>query len=849
MGEYRCNVTARSVMPLFGHGALRRFSVMAWALLQSLQVIAQTAERNPHDNAAEPASDAASAAGPQRRLELDRVVVTGTTTRQSKLRSSISTSTLDREQVQQAGADSASDILRSVPGVLAQSSGGEGNANVTARGLPLSGGAKLMLFEEDGLPVLSFGDIDFATADTFVRTDFTLDRVEVLRGGSASTVVSNAPGGLFNFISKTGDTPGGRIGLTRGLDFDRTRVDLAYGRPIEDRWSFHVGGFYRRGEGPRTVGYTAEDGGQIKGNLTRHLDQGFVRLHFKVLDDRAPVYLPVPVSITGTNSDPRIASLPGFDVLNGAMQSRYLRDDLSVDRDGRVVRTEMRDGYRSKSRSLGLEAEFDLDRDWRFEGRTRVTATTGRFVGPYPAEVAPASTIATEIGGPGATLRYANGPLAGQAITDPSVLNGNGLAVRTHLFNTELNNLGNATHDLRFTRSFGGEPQRTRITAGYFKARQFINEDWHWNTYLQEVRGKDSALLDVVDAQGALVTQRGLVAYGEPLWGNCCVRSYRLRYDTDAPYLAAHWQKGQADVEGSLRYDIAHASGTYAGASGTRPVDVNGDGVLQPPEQNVPVVDPTAQMPVHYTVRYLSYSLGGNYLVSPNVAFFVRASRGGRANAERVLFGGGIRADGSIAKEVAVNTVTQYEGGIKWNGDKASVFATLFRATTKVTDQDITSTTARFVSRTYEAQGLELESAFAAGPVDVHAGVTYTRAWIASDQITPDQVGRQINPRFMARLAPSYRRGPLKLGLNVIGTSAFPSTLGGLANPGFVQVNAFASLALDKDWTLSATGNNIFNRVGITEIPNSAAGVTANGANTARSIDGRTIFVSLVRAL
>lgn len=845
MREFRRRIGPLSGVPLSAASAWRHAPWLACALLHASQAIAQTAE--PPDRAADAPSAAASA--PSQSLGLERVVITGTTTRISRLRSSVSTSTLDREQVQQTGADSASDILRSVPGIHAQSSGGEGNANVTARGLPLSGGAKLMLFEEDGLPVLSFGDIDFATADTFVRADFTLDRVEVLRGGSASTFVSNAPGGLFNFISRTGDAPGGRIGLSRGLDFDRTRVDLAYGQPIDDRWSFHVGGFYRRGEGPRSVGYDAEDGGQIKANLTRHFDQGFVRVHVKVLDDRAPVYLPVPVSITGTTSDPRIASLPGFDVLNGALQSKYWRDDLSVDRDGRVVRTDLRDGYRSKSRSLGLEGEVDLTRDWHVEGRMRVTTTTGRFVGPYPAEIAPAATIATAIGGPGATLRYANGPLAGQAITDPSVLNGNGLAVRTHLFDTELNNLGNYTHDLRLTRRFDGEQQRTSVTAGYFKARQFINEDWHWNTYLQEVRGKDGALLDVVDAQGALVTQRGLVAYGEPLWGNCCVRSYRLSYDTDAPYLAAHWQKGPADVDGSLRYDIAKASGTYAGASGTRAIDVNGDGVLQPPEQTVPVVDPTTQMPVNYTVRYLSYSLGGNYLVSPNVALFARASRGGRANAERVLFGGGIHADGSIAKEVAVNTVKQVEAGLKWNGERASVFATLFWATTKVTDQDITSTTARFVSRTYEAQGLELESAFAAGPFDVHAGLTYTRAWIASDQITPDQVGQRINPRFMARLAPSYRRGPLRLGLNVIGMSAFPSTLGGIPNPGFVQVNAVASLALDKAWTLSATANNLFNRIGITEIPNSAAGVTANGANTARSIDGRTVFVSLVRAL
>jgi outer membrane receptor protein involved in Fe transport len=819
---------------------------LAAALLPPTLTIASPDDEAAHKPAPPPEAPG-EASDPT--LQLQRIVVTGTAARLSKLRSSLSVSTVDAEQLQQLGADSASDILRSVPGILAQSSGGEGNANLSARGLPLSGGAKLMLFEEDGLPVLSFGDIDFATIDTFVRADGTLDRVEVIRGGSAATFVSNAPGGIFNFISKTGETAGGSIGLTSGVDFDRKRLDFDYGGPLDDRWRFHLGGFYRQGEGPRTVGDRAEEGGQIKANLTRRLDQGFVRVSLKLLDDRAPVYLPVPVSITGTSADPHVASLPGFDLLHGAMQSRYFRDDLSVDPAGRVVHTDTRDGYTSRSRALGLEAEQALAPGWNFEGRLRVAATSGRFVGPYPAQVDTAAALATAIGGAGATLRYANGPLAGQAIADPGALNGNGLAVRTHLFNTTLNDLGNYTHDLKLTRALQGEGQSGSVTVGYFKARQKIDQDWHWNTYLQEVRGHDSALLDVVDAEGRVVTQGGLVAYGEPFWGNCCVRSYRLRYDTDAPYVAGHWQRGPADIDASLRYDIARASGSYAGASGTRPIDVNGDGVLQVPEQTVPVVDPATRLPVDSTVRYLSYSIGGNYLLGSDVAVFARASKGGRHNAERVLFGGGIRDDGSIAKEVAVNTVTQYEGGLKWRGASTSVFATLFHATTAVTDQDITSTTERFVSREFEAQGLELEGAFDAGSFSLRGGLTYTHGKIASDRISPERVGEQINPRFMAQLAPSYRWGPARMGLNIIGMSDYPSTRSGLANPGFVQVNAFAAYSFDKRWSMSITGNNIFNRIGITEIPNAAGGVTPNGANTARSIDGRTILASIAYAL
>jgi hypothetical protein len=46
---------------------------------------------------------------------------------------------------------------------------------------------------------------------------------------------------------------------------------------------------------------------------------------------------------------------------------------------------------------------------------------------------------------------------------------------------------------------------------------------------------------------------------------------------------------------------------------------------------------------------------------------------------------------------------------------------------------------------------------------------------------------------------------------------------------------------------LSIHGNNIFNAIGVTEIPSGS--VSANGLNTARSINGRTILVSLRYAL
>ncbi len=778
-------------------------------------------------------------------MDLDAVVVTATANPLTRIRSSASGSVVYAEEVPHSAPSSAADILRNIPGILAQASGGEGNANISVRGLPQSGGAKLVQLQEDGLPVLAFGDINFATADTFLRADYSVDRIEVIRGGSAATFASNAPGGVINFISKTGEIAGGAAGYSHGLDFDQQRVDFDYGGPLGEASRFHLGGFYRRGEGPRTVGYAAERGGQLKGNLTHELDNGYVRVNFKVLDDHTPVYLPVPISITGSNGDPHVRSLPGFDVLHGAMQSRHFRKDIAVGGDGKRFVTDLDEGYEARTQAIGAEASFRLGEGWRVDNKFRFAAIEGGFIGPYPAQVARASELASAIGGPGATLRYATGPRAGQPVTDPDGLNGNGLAVRTHLFNTSLEDMGNIANDFKLTKTFDSATLgTTAVTLGYFKSRQDIVQDWHWNTYLLEVRGKDAALLDVVDAGGQLVTQGGLVAYGEPFWSNCCVRTLDVRYRTDAPYLAVNWEKNAFNVDASLRYDIARASGRYAGASGTMAVDVDGDGAIEGPEQSVPVVDSRDARPVDYTHRYLSYSLGVNYLLRRDLALFARVSEGGRANADRLLFGGGVRPDGSVSARVAINKVEQIEGGLKWRGERARVFLTLFQARTKVTDQDITSVTSRFTDRVYLARGAELEAAWAWRGLTASGGLTYTDGEITRDEINPANEGQQINPRFVYQLTLDYETEKYGAGVNVIGTTRSPVG-GGLWLPAFTQVNLFASYRLSDGLTLSLVGHNVFDTIGLTEAPNGAAGVTADGLNTARSINGRTIAATL----
>jgi len=126
---------------------------VALAVLTMSCAHAQDAERK--DNAAKPAAAAESAKDST--LKLDTVVVTGASRGTTKMASTLSVSTLDGDQLASKQAQNTSDILSTIPGVFVQSSGGGGNANVSVRGIPVSGGgSRYVQFQEDGLPVLLF---------------------------------------------------------------------------------------------------------------------------------------------------------------------------------------------------------------------------------------------------------------------------------------------------------------------------------------------------------------------------------------------------------------------------------------------------------------------------------------------------------------------------------------------------------------------------------------------------------------------------------------------------------------------------------------------------------------------
>ncbi len=782
-----------------------------------------------------PATTDADSAG-----NLDEIVITATAGGKSKLRTSVSTSSITPDTIERSAPRSTAEIFRNIPGIRSESTGGEGNANIAVRGLPVaSGGAKFLQLQEDGLPVMEFGDIAFGNADIFLRNDWSIDRIEAVRGGSASTFASNSPGGVINFISNTGEVQGGAVGLTTGLDYNSNRLDFRYGMPFGDGWRFHVAGFYRVGDGVRDAGYTAEKGGQIKANITKDFDNGFARFYFKRLDDRAIGYLPVPTRASGSNGSPNLGSINGFDPAQDTLHSRYFRTDIGLDGNNNRRRTDIADGMHPDSTVFGAEVEYRFGDAWRVNEKFRYADTEGGFVSPFPASAGTATSVAESVGGAGSTLRYANGPKAGQAFT--------GTAVQTNLFNVALNDLGNWANDVKLTRTFALTGDGTLdISAGYYAARQNIDMDWVWNAYVQELRGGgNSALLDVIDGTGANLSDNGLYAYGVPSFGNCCTRSYNAKYEIGAPYLSLAFSLGKLDIDASVRRDTGDASGNYAASVQVVDVDVNGDGVISAPERNVSQINNAAASPINYDWSYTSYSVGANYLINNDLAGFARISRGGRANADRLLFGV-VQPDGSVRAQDAVDLVDQYEAGLKWRRDGFSLFATAFYAKTE--EQNFELTSQRFFDRTYKAKGIELEAAWRFNEFFFNGGITWTDAEISKDQITPANEGN--TPRRQAdvvyQLTGGYAATNWTIGANLIGTTdAYAQDNNDLVMPGYAQVNLFADYRFAENWVVGLNVNNLFNAFGITEAEEGSIVPNTQNIIRARSIPGRTASLSV----
>jgi outer membrane receptor protein involved in Fe transport len=780
--------------------------------------------------------------------DITEVVITASGGAKAKMKSSVSITTISAEQIADFTPRSEAEVFRLIPGIQAQDTAGPGgNSNISVRGIPVvTGGSEFVQLQEDGLPTVLFGDMNFGNNDYWTRYDSSVQRIEAVRGGGASTFASQAPGAVINYISDTGQKEGGSIALSKALGFNENKLDFSYGGPLSETLRFHIGGFLKNGNGPTHIGYNAEQGYQFKGNITKTLDggKGYLRFNFKLLDDKEPTYTSAPsLATVSGNEITGFSVFPGYDARKNSNQSIYNQSFQILNSDGTLSTVPM-EGIHVKSQSFGGEFHYDVSESLSINDAMRWTEQSGAFRTQFVNVTTAESVIGSTVNGyTVGSIVYANGPNKGKVFTGTYLNNNPNI-------DTDMNDMGSFVNDLVLTSKFTlGKQGHVTAKAGYFYMRQSINQDWHVNSQYNELSGNNPAQLDLFsgpNGTGTQLTAAGQAGFNNN-WGSCCARSYDLTYVDEAPYLALNYTNGPWDLDASVRFEKMIASGWALG--GVDGPDVVVTDELGSATLSSMVAGGTKEI-LNYTKTYSSYSVGALYAFNPGLSLFGRISRGGRFNADRQILGGNFSSDGSLSaqgKVTAVNFLDQQEVGIKSKGrvkDATYNFeATYFKAQLTDNNYDFTLISLGrdpIVHNQYHASGLEFSGNTNYGYFRLSGDATFIDAKIVKTGKVPHAL-----PKIAFQFSPSYDRGVWAAGVSVNGQSeTWDNDDNDHKIVGQTYVNGFFKLRPAKNLELAVNGNNLFNVLGY----RGSGGLSTFGTTnifTNSAVLGRTVTASV----
>jgi len=319
------------------------------------------------------------------------VIVTGVTQTTSKKNATFSINTISAEEMQRLAPISTADLLGNLPGIYAEgSTAGEAGNNITVRGLPVAGGFRFSPQLIDGLPAYEEPEVPFMNNDVLVRDDLMTEAVEAVKGGPGGILYSNGLGATVNHITRTGGKSlevGYKIEYA---DYGFWRHDAFVSGPINDNLTGAIGGFYRRSDGIRDTGYTADQGGQVRGNLIFTSDnrRSTLRLDGHYLNDRTAFYQNLPISVprftqSGTPANPTVLNSDsvqplGIDFGNGTTASPYNRRFTMLGEYG-SREIDQADGLHPNFRMFSAKASHVLDSGIKLSANLRHTGGSSGF--------------------------------------------------------------------------------------------------------------------------------------------------------------------------------------------------------------------------------------------------------------------------------------------------------------------------------------------------------------------------------------------------------------------------------------------------------------------------------------
>ena len=314
-------------------------------------------------------------------LGMHEVVVTGTAIPVTKLNATNSISTVSPKELTLAQPFSTTEFLKYIPGFTrVESSGGYVNENYTMRGIYST---IFINFMENGLPCFPTQNIFFMNTDNLFRIDDNIQRVEVVRGGSAGTFGSNTPAAVINLISKTGGpTLAGETQLqvgTQGL----AKVDFDVNGPLGPEWRFDLGGFYLYDHGVRDPGYPGNKGGELQANITRLLPNGYIRVYGKYINSQSQFILDLPHD----NPNNPTQFVPGFGTYGSFNSPEGL--NISVPTPNGALTLPLGNGLSTNAGWLTGEINLNFPDGWNVKNQMQVMSNQQEWNAIIPGNAEP----------------------------------------------------------------------------------------------------------------------------------------------------------------------------------------------------------------------------------------------------------------------------------------------------------------------------------------------------------------------------------------------------------------------------------------------------------------------------
>lgn len=775
--------------------------------------------------------------------EAQTVVVTGTPRKEGmlKLDASFSITTATEEQIKQAAASSTADLLKIVPGVFAETTGGNAGANIRVRGFPMDGDAPYTTIQLNGSPLYPEGKLSFFENSSIFRLDDTIDRVEVLRGGPSTLYGNGQAGVTVNFIQKKGgDVSDGGVRLTTGTGGLR-RFDINYSGKLADQWYVGLGGFYRSASGVRDTQFPADQGGQFSLNLTRRLDDGEFNIYLRHQNDKNAFFTPIPVTASADGKS--FSAFPGFDPLTASFYGNELRHiKLEVGANGANPLTAQRDlaqGRGAKASNLGINFDKKLSTTTTFSSKTSFTdihaPTYGLFTGANPTTLG--AYIADQV--TAANSSAAVVAAAGGAATGGSASFANGGAAITNL-GLGVIQAGMWVVDKNM-RAFSSENKfnialndQHTLTAGLYFSDYASDDLWYLNRSMLMTVEPHARLVNIALNNGVQASKNGYVT---PAWTYDVNARYNGRIV--AAYLADEWKVNSAlRLDAGLRIEKREVSGTLENLT-YGDLDNN---LLTVYNNNV------AQFNGSHTslksgATKPSWTLGANYNVSKTFSTFVRLNSGHRF----------VDFDDMRDGKSGVEDITQVEVGLKTATPLYTAFVTVY--TNRLTNSQFQSFTgAGNVTRNGGSRTLGAEFEATLRPAK-NFDITLTgnladAKYVDSGNISGNTVERQ--PRVQFRLTPSYRIATDVGNFRLFGTWTEVGQRYGTKDnqqvlPGYHTLDAGVVAFLHNGLELRLTGTNLTDTFGLTEgnIRSASANGVSGGAFLARPLFGRALELSV----